>query len=155
MRGSGSRRLVGGEALAADTRFHSPDGRNSNREEILGTVKTWAKSRSVAECTAALDAAEVPCSAVQNIDAVLADPQVAARGMIVEQQHPVLGKVRLANIPFRFSDCDVTPRTVAPLLGQHNREIAAALGFAQADIDAMVADGVLYAEDAVARLAAA
>jgi crotonobetainyl-CoA:carnitine CoA-transferase CaiB-like acyl-CoA transferase len=147
--------LVGGAALASDTRFHSPDGRNSNREEILGTIKAWAKSRSVAECTAALDAAEVPCSAVQNIDAVLADPQVAARGMIVEQEHPVLGKVRLANIPFKFSDCDVTPRTVAPLLGQHNREIAAALGFPQTDIDAMVADGVLYAEDAVARLATA
>jgi crotonobetainyl-CoA:carnitine CoA-transferase CaiB-like acyl-CoA transferase len=147
--------LVGGAALASDTRFHSPDGRNSNREEILGTIKAWTKSRSVAECTAALDAAEVPCSAVQNIDAVLADPQVAARGMIVEQEHPVLGKVRLANIPFKFSDCDVTPRTVAPLLGQHNREIAAALGFPQADIDAMVADGVLYAEDAVARLAPA
>jgi len=147
--------LVGGAALASDTRFHSPDGRNSNREEILGTIKAWTKSRSVAECTAALDAAEVPCSAVQNIDAVLADPQVAARGMIVEQEHPVLGKVRLANIPFKFSDCDVTPRTVAPLLGQHNREIAAALGFPQTDIDAMVADGVLYAEDAVARLATA
>jgi len=148
-------KLVGGAALASDTRFHSPDGRNSNREEILGTIKAWTKSRSVAECTAALDAAEVPCSAVQNIDAVLADPQVAARGMIVEQEHPVLGKVRLANIPFKFSDCDVTPRTVAPLLGQHNRETAAALGFTQAEIDAMVADGVLYAEDAVARLAAA
>ena len=47
----------------------------------------------------------------------------------------MLGKVKLANIPFRFSDCDVTPRTVAPLLGQHNREIAAKLGFSAADID--------------------
>jgi crotonobetainyl-CoA:carnitine CoA-transferase CaiB-like acyl-CoA transferase len=148
-------KVVGGDTLANDVRFHNPEGRNANRVEILGKIKAWTKTRSVVECTAALDAAEVPCSPVQNIDAVLADPQVAARGMIVEQDHPVLGKVKLANIPFRFSDCDVTPRTVAPLLGQHNREIAAKLGFSTAEIEAMVKDGVLYAEEAVARLAAA
>jgi crotonobetainyl-CoA:carnitine CoA-transferase CaiB-like acyl-CoA transferase len=147
-------KLIGGDALASDTRFHDPDGRNGNREEILAKVKTWAAARSVKECTAALDAAEVPCAPVQNIDAVLADPQVAARNMIVEHDHPVLGKTRLANVPFKFSDCDVTPRTTAPLMGQHNREIAAKLGFSPAEIEAMVKDGVLYAEAAVGRLPA-
>ncbi len=147
-------KVVGGEALAADKRFHNPEGRNTNREEVLGHVRAWTKERSVNACLAALDAAEVPCAAVQNIDAVLADPQIQARGMIVEQEHPVLGKVKLANVPFKFSDCDVTPRTAAPLLGQHNREIAAKLGFSPTDIEAMVKDGVLYAEEAVARLSA-
>jgi crotonobetainyl-CoA:carnitine CoA-transferase CaiB-like acyl-CoA transferase len=147
-------RAVGGEALAADTRFHCPEGRNAHRGEILAMIKAWTTARSVKECTAALDAAEVPCAQVQNIDAVLADPQIKARNMIVEQDHPVLGKVRLANIPFKFSDCDVTPRTAAPLLGQHNREIAAKLGFAAEEIEAMVKDGVLYAEEAVAPLRA-
>lgn len=147
-------KVVGGVALAADTRFHNPEGRNGNREEILGKIKAWTKARSVKECTAALDAAEVPCAPVQNIDAVLEDPQIKTRGMIIEQEHPVLGKVRLANIPFKFSDCDVTPRTVAPLMGQHNREIAAKLGFSAVEIEAMVKDGVLYAEEAVARLSA-
>jgi crotonobetainyl-CoA:carnitine CoA-transferase CaiB-like acyl-CoA transferase len=145
-------KVIGGEELAADTRFHNPDGRNANRETILGKIMAWTKARSIKECVAALDAADVPCAPVQNIDAVLADPQIAARGMIVEQEHPVLGKVKLANVPFKFSDCDVTPRTAAPLLGQHNREIAAKLGFSAADIEAMVKDGVLYAEEAVARL---
>jgi crotonobetainyl-CoA:carnitine CoA-transferase CaiB-like acyl-CoA transferase len=42
--------------------------------------------------------------------------------------------VRLANIPFKFSDCDATPRRVAPLMGQHNREVAAELGFGDAEI---------------------
>jgi crotonobetainyl-CoA:carnitine CoA-transferase CaiB-like acyl-CoA transferase len=143
-------RVVGGEALAADTRFHTPDGRNNNRLEILPLIKAWTKARTVAECTATLDAAEVPSAPVQNIDAVLADPQVAARNMIIEQEHPVLGKVKLANVPFRMSGMDLTPRSVAPLLGQHNREIAGELGFSAAEIDAMVRDGVLYAEEAVA-----
>ena len=147
-------KVVGGPALAADTRFHNPEGRNANREEILGKIKAWTKAHSVDACIAALWAAAVPCAPVQNIDAVLEDPQVKARGMLVEQEHPVLGKVRLANIPFKFSDCDVTPRTAAPLMGQHNREIAAGLGFSPAEIEAMVGEGVLYAEEAVGRLQA-
>ena len=147
-------KVIGGDALANDTRFHKPEGRNANRDEILAKIKTWTKARSVKECTSTLDAADVPCAPVQNIDAVLADPQVRARNMIIEQEHPVLGKVRLANIPFKFSDCDVTPRSVAPLMGQHNREIAAKLGFSDAEIEAMVTDGVLHAEEAVERIPA-
>ena len=91
----------------------------------------------------------MPCAKVQNIAEVLADPQIKARGMVVEQEHPVLGKVRLPNLPFRFSDCDTTQKTPAPLMGQHNREIATSLGYSPAQIDAMVSDGVLYAEAAV------
>ena len=147
-------RLVGGEALAADTRFHTAAGRNANNPEVLGYVRKWVASQpSAAACLAGLEAAEVPAAAVQRIDQVLADPQVQARNMIVEQQHPVLGAVKLANVPFKFSDCDASVRTAAPLLGQHNREVAAQLGFSAAEIDAMIDDGVLYAEEAAAERA--
>jgi crotonobetainyl-CoA:carnitine CoA-transferase CaiB-like acyl-CoA transferase len=86
---------------------------------------------------------------------VLADPQIIARGMVIEQEHPVLGRVKLPNLPFRFSDCDTSPRSPAPLMGQHNRGIAAGLGYTANEIDAMQRDGVLYAEAAVSQLAAA
>jgi crotonobetainyl-CoA:carnitine CoA-transferase CaiB-like acyl-CoA transferase len=69
-----------------------------------------------------------------------------ARGMVIEQNHPLLGKIKLPNLSFRLSDCDTTPRGPAPLLGQHNHEVASELGFSTTDIDAMVRDGVLYAE---------
>ena len=139
--------LVGGDALARDTRFHSSAGRNENRLEILGIVRAWVEKHTVSECLAMLDKIDVPCAKVQNIDEVLADPQIQARGMLVEQDHPVLGKVQLANLPYHFSGCDTTIKTAAPLLGQHNREIAARLGYSQEQIEAMVQEGVLYAED--------
>jgi crotonobetainyl-CoA:carnitine CoA-transferase CaiB-like acyl-CoA transferase len=104
----------------------------------------------VAAALAALDAIDVPCAKVQRIDEVLADPQIVARGMVIEQEHPVLGKVRLPNLPFRFSDLDTTPKVAAPLMGQHNRAIAADLGYSPEEIDALVRDGVLYAEAAAA-----
>jgi crotonobetainyl-CoA:carnitine CoA-transferase CaiB-like acyl-CoA transferase len=145
--------LVGGEALATDKRFLDPPSRNRNHAAAQATVAEWVKAQPSAKaCIASLDAAEVPCALVQRIDEVLADPQTIARNMVVEQEHPVLGKVKLANLPFRFSDCDATPRTAAPLLGQHNRDIATALGYSPAEIDAMLADSVLYAEEAANQL---
>lgn len=145
--------LAGGETFAADTRFHTAPGRNAHRLEILPVARAWTARHTVAECLAALDAVDVPAARVQRIDEVLADPQVAVRGMVLEQQHPVLGPVKLLNLPFRFSDCDTTCRMPAPLLGQHNRDIAATLGFSASEIDAMEQDGVLYAEPAMTSLA--
>lgn len=142
-------RLIGGEDYAADTRLHDQAGRNAHREAILARVTAWTKAHSVQACCAALDAAGVPAAPVQTIDQVLSDPQTLARGMVVEQDHPVLGKIKLPNLPFRFSECDTSPSGPAPLLGQHNREIAASVGFSPVEIDAMERDGVLYSESPV------
>lgn len=137
--------LIGGDALAADTRFHTSAGRNAHRLIILPVVEAWVGARSVADCLAALEAIDVPCAKVQGIDEVLADPQIQARGMLIEQDHPLLGKIRLPNLPFRFSDSPTTPTRVAPELGQHNRELAADLGYDADAIAALERDGVLYA----------
>jgi crotonobetainyl-CoA:carnitine CoA-transferase CaiB-like acyl-CoA transferase len=145
--------LVGSEALVGDPRFATPAERNAHSSEAVALVQEWCLAQpSRAACIAVLDKAGVPCAPVQRIDEVLADPQTIARGMVVEQDHPVLGRVRLPNLPYRFSDCDTSPRSPAPLLGEHNRSIAEGLGYADADIDAMVRDGVFYAEPAVGRM---
>jgi crotonobetainyl-CoA:carnitine CoA-transferase CaiB-like acyl-CoA transferase len=146
-------RLIGGAALAADERFSTPARRNANSTEAVALVEAWTLAQpSRAACIATLDAAGVPCAPVSRIDEVLADPQTQARGMVVEQEHPVLGRIKLPNLPFHFSDCDTSPPCPAPLLGQHNRAIATELGYSQAEIEAMVGDGVLHAEAEVDRL---
>jgi crotonobetainyl-CoA:carnitine CoA-transferase CaiB-like acyl-CoA transferase len=139
-------KLVGSAEFAADSRFHHAAGRNQHRLEILPVVRAWAGARTVTESLAALDAIQVPAAKVQRIDEVLADPQIIERGMLVEQQHPVLGKIRLANLPFRFSDFDINQSEPAPMMGQHNRPIAASLGYSPTDIDMLMRDGVLVAE---------
>lgn len=141
--------VIGGDALVADTRFHSPAGRNSHREEILGRIRSWAMAQSsVRACLEALEAASVPCAKVQRIDEVLADPQIVARGMLIEQDHPVLGRIKMPNLPFRFSGFEAPVPDVAPSIGQHNQAIAESLGYDDAAIEAMVAAGVLYHDDA-------
>ncbi|RZF28438.1 CoA transferase [Paraburkholderia sp. UYCP14C] len=137
----------GGPAgFGVDSRFHTLNGRNAHREEILAVVKPWVAARPVAEVLALLDGVDVPCAKVQRIDEVVADPQIVARGMVIEQDHPRFGKLRLPNLPFRFSDCDTSIREVGPDLGQHNVEVAQSLGFDAAQIDAMQSQGVLYSK---------
>ena len=148
-------KLIGGDAYAADERLHSQAGRNTHREAILARVRAWTMVQaSVEHCCAQLDAAGVPAAPVQTIDKVLADPQTLARGMVVEQDHPLLGKIKLPNLPFNFSSCDTSPSGPAPLLGQHNRQIAASVGYSAQEIDTFVKEGVLYAEEAVSSLVA-
>jgi len=141
--------LIGGDDLANDTRFHSLSGRNAHRDEILPVVQRWVGAHAVAECLSELDAIDVPCAKVQRIDEVLADPQIIERGMIIEQTHPLLGTVRLSNLPFHLSECDTSQAMPAPLLGQHNRQIAKSLGYSNEDIDILFEEGVLYAEQSV------
>ncbi len=109
-------------------------------------VKPWVAGRSVADVLALLDEVDVPCAKVQRIDEVVNDPQIVARGMVIEQAHPRFGTLRLPNLPFRFSDCDTSIREVGPDLGQHNVEVAQSLGFSAAEIDAMQTDGVLFSK---------
>jgi crotonobetainyl-CoA:carnitine CoA-transferase CaiB-like acyl-CoA transferase len=139
-------KLMGGEAYALDSVLHSSAGRNAQRDSILAKVRAWTMAQnSVQHCCAQLDAAGVPAAPVQTIDQVLSDPQTLARGMVVELDHPTAGKIKLPNLPFRFSDCDTTPCGPAPLLGQHNALIASSLGYSTAQVEQLQRDGVLYA----------
>ncbi|MEX8492939.1 CaiB/BaiF CoA transferase family protein [Sphaerotilus sp.] len=137
----------GGPAgFGSDARFHTSGGRNAAREEILSAVKPWVAVRTVAEVLALMDAIDVPAAKVQRIDEVINDPQIQARGMVMAQEHPRFGTLRLPNLPFRFSGCDTTVHQVAPDLGQHNADVAARLGFSADEIAAMQADGVLFSK---------
>jgi crotonobetainyl-CoA:carnitine CoA-transferase CaiB-like acyl-CoA transferase len=138
--------LVGGPALANDERLQTTAGRNQHRELILPIVRAWTAARTVQQCLSALDAIDVPSAKVQRIDEVLADPQIIARNMVPEQDHPRHGKIRMPNLPFRFSDCTIAGSSFAPLLGEHNREVAQLVGYSELQIDQLERDGVLYAK---------
>lgn len=137
----------GGPAgFSADTRFHSLNGRNTHREEILTVVGSWVINRDVSEVLLLLDTIDVPSAKVQRIDEVINDPQIQARGMILEQEHPRYGTLRLPNLPFRFSDCDTNApmQRVAPDQGADNAIVAASLGYSDAEIAELESAGILY-----------
>jgi crotonobetainyl-CoA:carnitine CoA-transferase CaiB-like acyl-CoA transferase len=74
---------------------------------------------------------------VNEIDELFEDPQIIARKMVVELDHPTLGKIKQVGIPFKMSDTQPEIRSMAPLTGQNTAEILAELGYSKADIKKM------------------
>ena len=106
-------------ALAFDPRFATNANRVKNRTTLLPELEAIFLTRTVDDWLTRLRAAEVPAAPVNNLDRAFAEPPVAEREMIVEYDHPEVGKVRLPGNPIKMSDMGSTPSTPAPQLGQH------------------------------------
>ena len=149
-------KAMGRPELGEDERYATMLGRIQHQKTLVSLVDDWVKGfGSAREVLACLEAHGVPCAPVHTVQDVVGDPQVTAREMLVEMDHPIAGRVRLPNLPFKFSDAETHPRVPAPLLGQHNREILATLlGYSGDTIHSLEEEGVLYHEPAVQHLGA-
>jgi len=97
--------------------------RVKNRAQLVPILEAVMRSRSKAEWLAALEAAKVPCGAINNLAEVFADPQIEARGMVTHWQHPHLNDLRLVSSPIKLSATPVRTDMPPPLLGQHTHEV--------------------------------
>ena len=106
------------------------------------------KTRSKVAWLAALEAAKVPCGAINNLAEVFADPQVQERAMVDHWDHPLAGDVALVASPIKLSATPVRkPESGGlppPLLGQHTDEVLGGLlGTQAAQIAAWRSAGVV------------
>ena len=85
----------------------------------------------------------MPAGPINDLATAFALPQVAARGLLVDVEHPVLGALRQVGPPFELHGTPATVRTAPPLLGEHSDEVLAELGFAAAEVAALRADGIV------------
>jgi len=83
----------------------------------------WAADKTVEEALRLLDEVHIPCGTVQTITEVAQDPQVEARQMVVDVDHPGSGSVPLPGIVTKMSKTPGEIKTPAPQAGQHNEEI--------------------------------
>ncbi len=109
--------------LAEDARFATNGKRVENREELTRLLAAIFAKRTKKEWVALLDAAGVPNGPINDIAQVFDEPQVKARGVRIEVQHPVAGKVPMVASPMRFSGTPLEHKTPPPLLGEHTDEI--------------------------------
>jgi len=79
----------------------------------------------------------LPCGPINTYAEVFADPQVQARGLVVETEHPRLGRIRTLGAPVKMSVTQPISGRPAPLLGEHTREVLRELGYDEATISAI------------------
>jgi crotonobetainyl-CoA:carnitine CoA-transferase CaiB-like acyl-CoA transferase len=110
------------EDMLGDPRFADFDGRLEHREPLLATLRARFLGATSATWVERLTAAGVPVGEVRDVAAALEDPQVDARGGLLEYQHPLLGLVRQPASPLRISGHGEPPAP-APRLGEGTAEL--------------------------------
>lgn len=135
--------IAGRPDWAADARFARNADRVRHRELLVPEIAAVIHTRPRQTWLSALEAAKVPCGAINNLAEVFADPQVQARGMTVPMDHPLSDSLRLVASPIKLSATPVSYRRPPPLLGQHSQEILAEAGLSPEDIQQLRAQGVV------------
>ena len=135
---------IGREELAGDARFATGPARSEHREalyEILGAVFA---SDTCANWIALLQAAGLPAGPVRSVSETMRSPEIAARNMVREVDHPTGGRLKLVGTPFNFSETPTVPPSAPPLLGQDTDAVLRKiLGMDAAEIAALRAEGAI------------
>jgi formyl-CoA transferase len=114
-----------------------------NRDALAARIEAITVTRPRAHWLELLEANDIPCGPINDYAQVFADPQVQAREMVVETEHPTLGHLRTLGSPIKLS---ATPADVcrrAPQLGEHTDEVLAELGFNSDEVVALRATGAI------------
>jgi formyl-CoA transferase len=136
--------ILGRPDLAGDPRFATNAGRVEHRSELLPVLSSLIAHRPAAEWLAQLEAAEIPCGAVNTVDRALADRQTAARGLVTEVSHPTIGPLKMIGSPLKLKHAESAPLRPPPLLGEHTDEVLRdLLGLLPEAIQKLRDDGVV------------
>ena len=115
--------IAGKPEWATDERFATNPARVANRAVLIPLLRQATVMRTTAEWITALEASGVPCGPINRLDQVFADPQVQARQMRIDMQHPAFGTLPLVANPIRLSATPVQYRVAPPTLGEHTKEV--------------------------------
>jgi crotonobetainyl-CoA:carnitine CoA-transferase CaiB-like acyl-CoA transferase len=137
----GFARAAGKTEWLEDPRFQDAAGLVANAKERLEMMAEVLQTRTTADWLAALDAEDVPCGPVLSRDRLHENEQVRENAILVEEEHPVVGRIRQPRPAERF---DGTPSAIsrpAPTLSEHADEVLGEIGFSVAEIAALREEG--------------
>ncbi|AQH02444.1 CoA-transferase [Burkholderia sp. KK1] len=114
---------LGRPELATDAHYTSNAARVHNRDTLIQALRGLTTQRTTDDWVARLEAANVPCGPINDLERVFRDPQVIARNVRIAMDHPVAGSVPLVASPMRLSATPVEYRHAPPVLGEHTRAV--------------------------------
>jgi len=129
--------------LLADERFETNEGRVRHRDVLDAELDATFAELTTAEAEAVLEEHDVPASRVRDVAEVFADPQIEARGMRVEMEHPTAGSMTFPGSPMHFSRTPTTVRRHPPSLGEHTETILREHGYDDGDVDRLRESGAI------------
>ena len=135
--------LLGHPEWSSDPEFANDTARVANRQALAERIEAVTKLRPRAHWLALFEDHGVPCGPINSYADVFDDEQIAAREMVVETDHPTLGRLRTLGSPLKMSRTPPQPGRPAPLLGQHTNDVLREAGYAPADVAALRAEGVV------------
>jgi crotonobetainyl-CoA:carnitine CoA-transferase CaiB-like acyl-CoA transferase len=115
--------VLGEPGMAEDPRFATNPQRLENRAVLVPAIEAILRTRNASEWLKMLRAAEVPAAPVNDLEGAFSEPPVAEREMIVEYDHPDVGRVRLPGNPIKLDGAGPTISHPAPRLGEHTDEV--------------------------------
>jgi formyl-CoA transferase len=136
-------RACGREDLAVDPRLAHNDGRSAHQGEVDDAIATWAKTMTLAEALAVLEAAEVPSGPIYNIADIAKDEHYAARGMFERVELPGGGSVAVPRVTPILSRTPAVTEHGGVALGADTDRVLAELGMSADQIAQLRARGVV------------
>ena len=130
--------LLGHPEWAADPDYANATRRVRNRAALVARIEEITRQQPREHWLARFDAAGIPCGPINDYRDAFADPQIRAREMIVEIDHPTLGRMKTLGPPVKMSETPAIVGRRAPLLGEHTREVLREAGFTDEQIAGLV-----------------
>ena len=136
-------RLLGHPEWIREPAFANDTARVANRRALAERLEAITRTRPRAHWLALLEEHGVPCGPINTYADVFQDEQVMARGMVVQTDHPTLGRLRTLGSPLKMSRTPPRPGRPAPLLGEHTDAVLSAAGYTPAELAALRAAGII------------
>ena len=133
---------VGRPDLVNDPRFAEAGARRAHVQELIAILDQIFATEDAAHWKARLEAHDIPFAVLPTYDEVARDPQMRANGMLVDFDHPRLGRLVTVDSPISVAGVPKAPPRAAPDLGAHTREVLGGLGYTERQIRDFLARGV-------------
>lgn len=137
-------KVLGREDLGTNEKYNSGPKRAANIDDLQPVIENWLKDKTKAEAESLLLKEGVPVGQVQNAKDIFECTHAKARNMFVEMDDPILGSIKMVNMPLKMSDVTQTKPKPAPLLGQHNEDVyGSLLKYGKSDLEKLKSEGVI------------
>jgi len=130
--------LLGRPEWAHEPEFLTNTVRVRNRQPLIERIEAITTSESRSHWLSLFETAGIPCGPINNYEQAFADPQIRARDMVVEVDHPTLGRLKTLGSPIKMSETPPVATRRAPLLGEHTREVLREAGCSDEEIAAVL-----------------